>query len=98
MTLITKSLIDQACDDMTPIHFTDLENQPGINSSLTIGTQLFELYLALQQFYTLGFTILQKKDENNSGTSQDFTVFHSWFLKVEMVVFIKFILHKKSFL
>jgi hypothetical protein len=25
-----------------------------------VGTQLYELYLALQEFYTLGFSIIQK--------------------------------------
>ena len=32
--------------------------------SLTVGTQLYELYLALQQFYTLGFTVIKKSKEN----------------------------------
>ena len=79
LTLITKSLIDKACDNMTPIHFTDIKEQPGIKSSLNIGTQLFELYIVLQQFYTMGFSVF-KKEEKGLG-SKDFTVFHSWFLK-----------------
>ena len=80
LTLITKSLIDKVCDEMKPIQFDDKANQRGIKASLTIGTQLFELYLSLQQFYTLGFSVLKKDVENGPG-QQDFTVFHSWFIK-----------------
>ena len=76
LTLITKSLIDAACDDMSPIHFVENSDQADLKSSLSVGTQLFELYLALQQFYTLGFSVIKK------GVSHsDFTVFHSWFLR-----------------
>jgi hypothetical protein len=32
---------------------------------LVVGTQLYELYLALQQFYSLGFSII-KKDKLNA--------------------------------
>jgi hypothetical protein len=31
-----------------------------------VGTQLYELYLALQEFYTLGFSII-KKDKITPG-------------------------------
>ena len=79
LTLITKSLIDKACDNMTPIHFNDVKQHPEIRSSLSVGTQLFELYIVLQQFYTMGFSVL-KKQEKSQGT-KDFTIFHSWFLK-----------------
>ena len=78
LTLITKRVIDQACDDMKPILFDGRENQPGIKTNIDTGTSLFELYLALKQFYTLGFTYL--KISGKTG-SQDYTVFHSWFHK-----------------
>ena len=45
----------QACDDMKPILFSEDEGS-AVKSSLSVGTQLYELYLALQQFYTLGFS------------------------------------------
>ena len=45
-----------------------------------MGTQLFELYLGLQQFYTLGFSVLKSEAKEGEG-GPDFTVFHSWFLR-----------------
>lgn len=49
---------------------------------MTVGTQLFELYLGLQQFYTLGFSVLKSEaKEGGGGGGPDFTVFHSWFLR-----------------
>ena len=47
---------------------------------MTVGTQLFELYLGLQQFYTLGFSVL-KSEAKEGGGGLDFTVFHNWFLR-----------------
>ena len=78
LTLITKKVIDQACDDLMPINFDGKENQPGIKSNIDTGTNLFELYLSLKQFYTLGFTYLKIAGKSSC---QDYTVFHSWFHK-----------------
>ena len=38
LTLITKRVIDQACDDMKPRLFDGRENQPGIKSNIDTGT------------------------------------------------------------
>ena len=79
LTVITKTLIDQTCDDMKPIVFTDNDTVVP-SASLRVGTQLFELYLALQQFYSIGRTVIRKEAEGG-GMAEDFTVFHSWFIK-----------------
>lgn len=83
LTLITKALIDKACEDMKPILFKEEEKDNELKSSLTVGTQLFELYLAMQQFYTLGFSVLKKgiASDTEDDDRDDFTVFHSWFIR-----------------
>ena len=83
LSLITKAVIDKACDDMKPILFKEEEKDNVLKSSLTVGTQLFELYLALQQFYTLGFSVIKKgnSQEKDDEEKDDFTVFHSWFIR-----------------
>ena len=80
---------------MKPILFSE-KNGLAVTSSLNVGTQLYELYLALQQFYSLGFSIFKgSKDNPDSasgcalsssctsglGETDEFTVFHSWFIK-----------------
>ena len=83
LTLITKAVIDKACDEMKPILFKEEEKDNVLKSSLMVGTQLFELYLALQQFYTLGFGVIKKgnSQEKDDEQKDDFTVFHSWFIR-----------------
>lgn len=83
LTLITKAVIDKACDEMKPILFKEEEKDNVLKSSLMVGTQLFELYLALQQFYTLGFSVIKKYNfqEKDGEEKDDFTVFHSWFIR-----------------
>ena len=83
LTLITRDLIDKACDDMKPILFNEEEKENVLKPSLTVGTQLFELYLSLQQFYTLGLSVIKKDNttENTKDENKDFTVFHSWFIR-----------------
>ena len=80
---------------MKPILFSE-KNGLAVTSSLNVGTQLYELYLALQQFYSLGFSIFKGSKDNPDGASgcalsssctgglgetDEFTVFHSWFIK-----------------
>ena len=79
LTLITKAVIDKACDEMKPILFKEEETNNVLKSSLTVGTQLFELYLALQQFYTLGFSVIKKgkSQEKDDEEKEDFTMFYS---------------------
>ena len=77
---ITKDIIDEACDDMLPILYSE-QGSPGLSSSLTLGTQLFGLYLALQQFYKLGGSAVagqgKAREEGVDGTQ-----FHTWFIRV----------------
>ena len=80
---------------MKPILFSE-KNGLAVTSSLNVGTQLYELYLALQQFYSLGFSIFKGSKDNPDGAggcaltsgcagglgeTDEFTVFHSWFIK-----------------
>ena len=64
---------------MQPILFSE-KNGLAVTSSLSVGTQLYELYLALQQFYSLGFSIL-KGNQKDCTQPEEFTIFHSWFIK-----------------
>ena len=79
---LTKKYILQACDDMKPILFSE-EEGVAVKSSLTVGTQLYELYLALQQFYSLGFTVIKqsREEEEKEDPREEFTIFHSWFIR-----------------
>lgn len=70
----------KACDDMKPILFSE-EEGTAVKSSLTVGTQLYELYLALQQFYSLGFTVVKQQAGEKGDPREEFTVFHSWFIR-----------------
>ena len=78
---------------MKPILFSE-KNGLAVTSSLNVGTQLYELYLALQQFYSLGFSIFKGNAKGFSddkvdciaanggiGETDEFTIFHSWFIK-----------------
>ena len=66
---------------MKPILFSEDEGT-AVASSLEVGTQLYELYLALQQFYTLGFSVIkQSKGSGTDDPREEFTVFHSWFIR-----------------
>ena len=61
-------MADKACDDMKPINYTEDGDGKVVRSSLKLGTQLFELYLALQQFYNLGTDL--KQTRSSSGSSE----------------------------
>jgi len=68
---------------MKPILFSEEEGL-AVKSSLTVGTQLYELYLALQQFYSLGFNVIKhsrEEEEEKEDPREEFTIFHSWFIR-----------------
>ena len=69
---------------MKPILFTE-DDGTAVKTSLKVGTQLYELYLALQQFYTLGFSVIKQSRSSSSvdpvAPREEFTVFHSWFIR-----------------
>jgi hypothetical protein len=73
---------------MCPILYSE-DDTSGLTSSLKVGTQLFGLYLALQQFHNAGCRILGEGGKGGSGRQKgeeggreraDVTVFHSWFI------------------
>ena len=56
----THELIESSCDKLRPVIYENANNDY-VDETITTGTTLFELYLALQQFCKLGLEIFNGK-------------------------------------
>ena len=58
--IATHELIESSCDKLRPVIYENANNDY-VDETITTGTTLFELYLALQQFSKLGLEIFNGK-------------------------------------
>lgn len=60
---LTKNFVEETCDQLRPVIFTERDNDNDyINNTMTIGTGLFELYLALQHLSKIGSELFSSGD------------------------------------
>ena len=50
LTEVSREIIETTCDKLKPVIFVENSSNDYVNDTLAIGTALFELYLALQNF------------------------------------------------
>jgi len=77
---LCRDFVEETCDKLRPVIFSEIDNDKEyINNSMTIGTGLFELYLALQSLAKLGEELFT----GNEATREAFEVqeSHIWFNK-----------------
>jgi len=80
LTELCREFVEETCDKLRPVIFSEIDNDKEyINNSMTIGTGLFELYLALQSLAKLGEELFT----GNEATRETFEVqeSHIWFNK-----------------
>ena len=68
----THELIESSCDKLRPVIYENANNDY-VDETITTGTTLFELYLALQQFCKLGLEIFNGKLTQYLSVSKHFT-------------------------
>lgn len=62
VTELCRDFVEETCDKLRPVIFTELDNDKEyINNSMTVGTGLFELYLALQSLAKLAVELFPGK-------------------------------------
>merc|ERR1719481_1732785 len=81
LTLITKGLIDSACDEMKPVLYDEKGMGMGTSRSLMKGKLLLQLYISLQKFYSIGTEMVNHQESSGENVQDEFTVFHRWFLR-----------------
>lgn len=77
---LCRDFVEETCDKLRPVIFSEIDNDKEyINNSMTIGTGLFELYLALQSLAKLGEELFT----GNEVSRETFEVqeSHIWFNK-----------------
>eukprot|EP00092_Neocalanus_flemingeri_P041502 GFUD01045197.1.p1 GENE.GFUD01045197.1~~GFUD01045197.1.p1 ORF type:complete len:1194 (+),score=262.01 GFUD01045197.1:849-4430(+) len=77
---LCRDFVEETCDKLRPVIFSEIDNDKEyINNSMTIGTGLFELYLALQSLAKLGDELFT----GNEASRETFEVqeSHVWFNK-----------------
>ena len=79
--IATHELIESSCDKLRPVIYENANNDY-VDETITTGTTLFELYLALQQFSKLGLEIFNGKlyyvHTFYKIVSKLFTVIQNW--------------------
>jgi len=74
---LCRDFVEETCDKLRPVIFSELDNDKEyINNSMTIGTGLFELYLALQSIAKLGDELFPTIHETFEVSES-----HIWFNK-----------------
>ncbi len=75
LTAAARDLIETSCDKLRPVIFGNNDNDY-VDDTMTTGTTLFELYLALQQFSKLGNDICRGVARPTEMSNN-----HTWFNK-----------------